>query len=174
MLTQINSPGHTCSRLPGGVPHRLASPVLVGRSQLLSAKPLQKRDVRRQAGEGIRIPEAPASPPPYAVSTDKYAIVELGGHQLFVEEGRWYTVNKLVAEPGSKIQLRRVMGVKSGGNFTVGRPFLDNVTVEADVVEDLKGPKVMIFKYRPKKHYRKKTGHRQPLTKFLVTKIQTA
>ena len=76
------------------------------------------------------------------------------------------------AEPGSKIQLRRVLGVKSGGKLQVGRPFLDSATVEADVVEDVKGPKVTIFKYRAKKHYRKKTGHRQPLTKFLITKIQ--
>lgn len=79
----------------------------------------------------------------------------------------------LQAAPGSKIQLRRVVGYKSNGQFTCGRPFLEDVVVEADVLEDLKGPKVHIFKYRAKKHYRRRTGHRQPLTKFLVTKIQS-
>ena len=78
------------------------------------------------------------------------------------------------ASPGSKIQLRRVVGCKADGQFSCGAPYLDNVVVEADVIEDLRGPKVTIFKYRAKKHYRKKTGHRQPLTKFLVTKIQPA
>ena len=70
--------------------------------------------------------------------------------------------------------MKRVVGCKNDGQFTCGRPYLDNIIVEADVLEDLKGPKVTIFKYRAKKHYRKKTGHRQPLTKFLVTKIQSA
>ena len=75
------------------------------------------------------------------------------------------------AEPGSKVQLGRVLALKDEGIFTVGQPYLESVVVEAEVLEDTKGPKLLIFKYRAKKHYRKKTGHRQPLTKFLITKI---
>ena len=75
------------------------------------------------------------------------------------------------AEPGSKVQLGRVLALKEDGIFHVGRPYLESVVVEAEVLEDTKGPKLTIFKYNAKKHYRRKTGHRQPLTKFLITKI---
>lgn len=75
------------------------------------------------------------------------------------------------AEPGSKVQLGRVLALKDEGVFHVGRPYLESVIVEAEVLEDVKGPKLTIFKMNSKKHYRKKTGHRQPLTKFLITKI---
>lgn len=100
-------------------------------------------------------------------------MVEIGGHQLIVEEGRWYTVNRLQAEPGSKIQLGRVLAIKHDGKFHVGQPFLEGAKVEAEILEELKGPKVIVYKMKPKKHYRRKNGHRQPLTKFMVTKISS-
>ena len=75
------------------------------------------------------------------------------------------------AEPGAKIQLGRVLALKSGGKFQVGKPYLENITVEAEILEELKGPKVIVYKMKPKKHYRRTNGHRQPLTKFMVTKI---
>lgn len=61
--------------------------------------------------------------------------------------------------------------MKSEGKLQVGKPYLENVTVEAEIVEDLKGPKLIVYKMKPKKHYQRKTGHRQPLTKFVITKI---
>ena len=89
-----------------------------------------------------------------------------------MEEGRWYTTNRLAAEAGATISLGRVLALKSDGEFTVGRPYLEGVTVTATVLDDeLKGPKEVIFKMNSKKHYRRKTGHRQPLTKFVVDKI---
>lgn len=103
--------------------------------------------------------------------SDAYAVIDIGGVQQIVEEGRWYTCNRLQAEPGSTIKLGRVLAHKSGGKFTVGQPYLSGVTVEAQVLEELKGPKLIIFKHKPKKHYQRKTGHRQPLSKFLITKI---
>lgn len=75
------------------------------------------------------------------------------------------------AEPGSKIQFGRVLALKADGEFHVGRPYLPNVTVEAEIIEELKGPKITVYKMKPKKHYRRTQGHRQPLTKFKVTKI---
>jgi len=78
------------------------------------------------------------------------------------------------AEVGSKLQLGRVLALKEAGEFHVGRPYLEDVRIEADVIDEVKAPKVIIFKMRAKKHYRRKTGHRQPLTKFLITKIERA
>ena len=75
------------------------------------------------------------------------------------------------AEPGSTIRFGRVLGSKDNGKFTAGRPYLDNVVVEAEILEELKGEKVIVYKMKPKKHYQRKNGHRQPLTKFLVTNI---
>ena len=67
-----------------------------------------------------------------------------------------------------------MLALKEAGQFHVGRPYLEDVRVEADVMAEVKAPKVVIFKMRAKKHYRRKTGHRQPLTKFLITKIARA
>jgi ribosomal protein L21 len=102
---------------------------------------------------------------------DTYAVIDIGGVQHIVEEGRWYTCNRLAAEPGSTIKLGRVLALKSDGKFSVGQPYLGGVTVEATILEELKGPKLIIYKHKPKKHYQRKTGHRQPLSKFLITKI---
>ncbi|GAB4813182.1 hypothetical protein N2152v2_000228 [Parachlorella kessleri] len=126
------------------------------------------------AAQAVEVPVETASSaaqPSYAGAADTYAVVELGGHQLIVEEGRWYTVNRLEAEPGSKIQLGRVLALKHDGKFTVGKPYMEGVRVEAEILEELKGPKVIVFKMKPKKHYRRTNGHRQPLSKILVTKI---
>jgi len=105
------------------------------------------------------------------VQTDKYAVVEIGGVQMFVQEGRWYNCNRLEAEPGQGIQLGRVLAVKKEGKFHVGTPYVEGAVVKAEIVEDLKGPKLTIFKMNRKKHYRRKTGHRQPLTQFYITEI---
>lgn len=100
-----------------------------------------------------------------------YAIVEIGGTQMFVEPGKWYTCNRLKVDVGSKIKFGRVLALKHDGKLTVGKPYLTNVAVEAEVIEELRGPKVIVYKMRPKKHYRRKQGHRQDLSKFMVTSI---
>lgn len=93
---------------------------------------------------------------------------------MFVEPGKWYNVNRLQAEVGSKIKFGRVLALKMDGKLSVGMPYLENVTIEAEVIEELRAPKVIVYKMRPKKHYRKKQGHRQDLSKFMVTKIEMA
>ncbi|KAF5839775.1 plastid/chloroplast ribosomal protein L21 [Dunaliella salina] len=103
-----------------------------------------------------------------------YAVVEIGGNQLFVEEGKWYNVNRLNAEVGSQIKLGRVLALKEQGKFTAGRPYLENATVEAKLLEECRGPKILVFKMKPKKHYRRKRGHRQDLTKLQITKISSS
>ena len=61
--------------------------------------------------------------------------------------------------------------MKENGQFKIGKPYLENVSVKAQIVEDFRGPKLTIFKYRAKKHYKKKSGFRQPMTQFYITEI---
>ncbi|KAF8065499.1 rplU [Scenedesmus sp. PABB004] len=108
---------------------------------------------------------APARPSLHSMAPpETYAIVEVGGKQMFVEPGKWYTCNRLQVAVGDKIRLGRVLALKQGDSFTVGKPYLEGVTVEAEVLEELRGPKIIVYKMKPKKHYRRKNGHRQELT----------
>ena len=92
----------------------------------------------------------PPSPPPP---------LEIGGVQLLVEEGRRYTTDRLAAAAGSKIALGRVLAVKAGGAFRVGTPYVDGAVVEAEVVDDeAKGPKLTVFKFKNKSHYKVRKG----------------
>merc|ERR1719235_569985 len=105
---------------------------------------------------------------------DKYAVIEVGGVQKIVAEGRYYTCNRLQAEVGSRLLFGRVLAAKSNGHFHVGTPWMENVTVEAEILEEYKGDKIIVYKTRPKKHTRSKNGYRQTLTRFLVTSIKCA
>jgi len=105
---------------------------------------------------------------------DKYAVVEVGGSQVIVEEGRWYTVDRLKADVGDTIRLPRVLLMKMAADkVQLGLPYLEEAIVEAKVVEHLRGDKLTAGKYKPKKHYRRRWGVRDELTKFVVTKIHT-
>lgn len=100
------------------------------------------------------------------------AIVEVGGSQQFVTEGRYYECHSLKGvEPGSKIAFERVLATKAGDAPTFGEPYVAGARVEATVLENFKDKKLIVFKYRRKKHYKRKNGHRQPMTRFLVTKV---
>lgn len=129
------------------------------------AAPVSTRCVKACAVDAPVITSKPSSS--YVTTSDKYAIIDVGGVQHLVEEGRWYTCNRLKATPGDVVSFGRVLAVKQDDVFHVGRPYVEGVTVEAEVVEDLKGPKVTIYKMQPKKHTRKTVGHRQPLTKYV-------
>jgi len=102
---------------------------------------------------------------------DKYAVVEVGGSQQIVEEGKDYSCHRLNIPAGSQVKFPRVVAVKEGGEMSYGEPYLEDATVEAEIVEEYRGKKIIVFKYRPKKHYRKIRGHRQEMTRFRVTKI---
>ena len=93
-----------------------------------------------------------------------YAIIETGGKQYRVQEGDVITVEKLGVADGEKVVLDKVLVAGEGAEIKVGKPYLEGCTVEATAVESGKGPKVIIFKYKAKKDYRKKQGHRQPYT----------
>ena len=100
-----------------------------------------------------------------------YAVVQTGGKQYRVSEGDVITVEKLNAEAGSTVSLDKVLVIGEEGKLTVGTPYVSGAAVEAEVVENGKGQKVIIFKYKAKKDYRKKQGHRQPFTKLQVKAI---
>jgi len=101
----------------------------------------------------------------------KYAIVESGGKQYKAVEGSMLEVDRLPLETGASVKLEQVLLVADGESITVGTPVVIGTPIWTKVVEHFKGPKVVIFNYRPKKRIRVKTGHRQSYTRLLVEQI---
>ena len=101
-----------------------------------------------------------------------YAVVLTGGKQYRVQEGDVIYVEKLNAEVESTVELTEVLAVSNGENLTVGAPLVSGAKVVAKVAAQGKAKKITVFKYKAKKDYRKKTGHRQPYTKLVIEKIE--
>ncbi|RSK28008.1 50S ribosomal protein L21 [Bacillus sp. HMF5848] len=99
-----------------------------------------------------------------------YAIIETGGKQLKVEEGQAIYIEKLEATAGDTVTFDKVLFV-GGDNVKVGSPLVEGASVTAKVEKQGRSKKVIVFKYKPKKGYSKKQGHRQPYTKVVVEKI---
>jgi large subunit ribosomal protein L21 len=102
----------------------------------------------------------------------KYAIVESGGKQYHAEEGSTIEVDLLPNNEGDKIVLENVYLVSNEDSIAVGTPTVNGVKIIATVETHFKGPKIIVFKYRPKKHYRVKTGHRQQYTRLKIEAIE--
>lgn len=102
-----------------------------------------------------------------------YAVIKTGGKQYRVQEGDVITIEKLNANVGDKVEFDEVLVLGEGADIKVGTPFLDGVKVFGTVTENGKGKKVIIFKYKSKKDYRKKQGHRQPYTMVEITGLGT-
>jgi len=100
-----------------------------------------------------------------------YAVIESGGKQYQVSSGMVIDVEKLPVEPGKEVEIDRVLMVVDGEKVKIGRPFVEGARVRALVQEHFKGPKIIVFKYRPKKRYRRKKGHRQIYTSLLIKEI---
>ncbi len=100
-----------------------------------------------------------------------YAIVETGGKQVKVTEGQTIYVEKLAAEVGDTVTLDKVLMI-GGENVKVGTPYVEGASVTAKVAEHGKHKKIVVFKYKPNKNYKKKQGHRQPYTKLIIEKIE--
>lgn len=101
-----------------------------------------------------------------------YAVVSTGGKQYRVQEGDVIFVEKLDAEVDSTVELTEVLAVSNGEALKVGTPVVEGAKVVAKVVAQGKAKKITVFKYKAKKDYRKKTGHRQPYTKLVIEKIE--
>ena len=100
-----------------------------------------------------------------------YAIIETGGKQYKVEEGMTLDVELLHAEAGETVEIDSVLLLNKDGKITTGKPFVEGAKVNLKVVENGRAPKIVVFKYKPKKNYRRKKGHRQPYTRVSVEKI---
>lgn len=101
-----------------------------------------------------------------------YAVLTTGGKQFRVQEGDVIYVEKLNAEVDSTVELTEVLLVSNGETLTVGKPVVEGAKVVAKVVAQGKAKKVVVFKYKAKKDYRRKNGHRQPYTKLVIEKIE--
>ena len=100
-----------------------------------------------------------------------YAIVEMAGQQFKVAKDQKVYVHRLQTEEGKKVVFDKVLLLDDNGNVTVGAPVIEGAAVEAKVVKHLKGDKVIVFKKKRRKGYRKKNGHRQHLTEIIVEGI---
>jgi large subunit ribosomal protein L21 len=101
----------------------------------------------------------------------KYAIVEDGGKQYKAVEGQTIEVDRFDSEIGEQLDLERVLLLVDGEDIQVGTPLVEGAVVQATVVSQVKGPKIVVFKYKPKKRYRVKTGHRQKYTRLQIDSI---
>ena len=101
-----------------------------------------------------------------------YAIVETGGKQYQVEEGRYVDVELLGEEKDAKVVFDKVVMIVNGKKSKVGQPYVANAKVEGTIVKNDKAKKVIVYKQRPKKGYRKKQGHRQGFARVMISKIR--
>ena len=100
-----------------------------------------------------------------------YAILASGGKQYKVAEGEILQVESLEAEVGSNVEFDQVLMVADGENVKIGTPYLEGAKVAGEVVEQGRGEKVTILKFRRRKHYMRRAGHRQNFTAVKITKI---
>jgi large subunit ribosomal protein L21 len=101
----------------------------------------------------------------------KYAIIESGGKQYKAIEGSTIEVDILPVEAGQQLDLNEVLLLVDGEDVSVGTPTIMGARINTTVIGEVKGPKIIVFKYRPKKRYRVKTGHRQKYTRLQINSI---
>ena len=101
-----------------------------------------------------------------------YAVVETGGNQYKVQPGDVIFVEKIEAGEGETVKLDRVLMVGRDDGIVTGSPTVEGASVTAKVVKNGKGPKIMVFKFKAKKNYRKRQGHRQPYTKLQIEAVE--
>jgi len=101
-----------------------------------------------------------------------YAVIQTGGKQYKVKPGEELRVEKLDGKVGDEVYFDKVLLVSKGDEVTVGRPILENAKVVARITRQARGPKIVVFKYKRRKRYRKKQGHRQDFTGLKVIGIE--
>lgn len=102
-----------------------------------------------------------------------FAVIETGGKQYRVSPGSTVEIEKLEGEPGTGIVFEKVLMYQTGAEPVVGAPFVAGVTVSAELVDQVKGEKIRVFTYKPKKRQRRTLGHRQQLTRVKIVDIIT-
>ncbi len=101
-----------------------------------------------------------------------YAVVKTGGKQYKVQEGQTIEVEKIDGSIGAPVQLSDVLMFSDGEDLSVGHPLLDNVSVSGHIVAQDKSKKILVFKYKKRKRYRRKQGHRQTFTAIKIDSIK--
>lgn len=101
----------------------------------------------------------------------KYAIIEIGGRQFWVETGKYYDFNRISEKEKTPININKILFVNDNGNTFIGTPYIKNIEIKATIIKHLRGQKLIVYKMRPKKKTRKKQGHKQDLTRVLIEKI---
>ncbi len=102
-----------------------------------------------------------------------YAVIETGGQQYKIKQGDTLKIEKIPAEVGNTIKFDKVLLVNTGEQCVVGSPYLKDVSVESEVLMQDRHRKVIVFKYKRRKGYQKKRGHRQHFTKVRILKINS-
>jgi len=103
-----------------------------------------------------------------------YAVIQTGGHQYRVEPGSEFTIEKIAAAEGENITFDNVLLVRNDDGVQVGAPYVDGASVSATVLSQERARKILVFKFKRRKNYKRLRGHRQQLTRIRIDKIQTA
>ena len=117
------------------------------------------------------MPKQSTKPSKEEPQASSYAIVEASGKQLWVEANRYYDFNRLEADVDEIVTIENVLLINEGKGATLGKPYIKGARVELKVLEHRRGPKIIVYKMRPKKKTRRKNGHRQELTRAMVQSI---
>ena len=115
--------------------------------------------------------EKKSSPNKETPKDETYAIVEASGKQFWLQSNRYYDLDRCHAEIDDVITIDKVLLLNNGKDLKLGKPYVKNAKVEIKVLEHRRGPKIIVYKMRPKKKTRRKNGHRQELTRVLVQSI---
>ena len=103
---------------------------------------------------------------------DMYAVIATGGKQLTVHEGETVTIEKIDGEPGAEVIFDQVLFVAKDGKYEIGKPVVENATVVGELVKNARGEKIIVFKFKRRKKYRNKTGHRQTHSLVKIKEIR--
>ena len=103
-----------------------------------------------------------------------YAVIQTGGHQYRVEPGSEFTIEKIAAAEGENITFDNVLLVRNDDGVQVGAPYVDGASVSATVLSQERARKILVFKFKRRKNYKRRRGHRQQLTRIRIDMIQTA
>ena len=101
----------------------------------------------------------------------KYAVIEISGEQHLVQEGQVLNVEKIEGNDGSNLKIDKILLFVDGEKVEIGKPYLDKIKVDLQIIKQYKDKKLDVYKYRSKSRYRRKIGHRQQLTQVKINKI---
>ena len=130
---------------------------------------IQTEPTAKKAASKVKAESADAEVAPS--SSDAYAIVEASGTQVWLQANRYYDLDRIHADVDATITLDNVLLVKNAKGTTLGQPYVKDASVSLKVMAHRRGPKVIVYKMRPKKKTRSKNGHRQELTRVMVESI---